>query len=95
MSKKTIVDALLDAAEVRVREAGVLADALLDALKHEIKVKGSLRLPGIGTLSVVRRARREGSNPKTGKPYVTPERKAVRFKASPALTSELNGAREK
>lgn len=91
MSKKTFVKALVGMAEdLSAEDAGLLAEGLLHAVKAEMASKGYVRLPGIGTMRVVTRARREGSNPRTGQPYVTPERLAVRFKASPSFIAELN-----
>lgn len=89
MSKKNIVNALLANTNLRVRDADELAGILIDKMREDI-VGGGLKLPGIGSFVVVKRAKRQGTNPRTKSPYTTPERKAVRFKPSAALTKMLN-----
>lgn len=89
MTKKTLVSALLDHTTMRLREANQLAGMLIDAMSNDI-AKGGLKLPGIGSFSLVERPARSGINPKTRKPYVSPARKAVRFKPSARLVLKVN-----
>ncbi len=59
----------------------VLADTL---------IKGNrLRLPGVGTLSVVKREARSGRNPQTGKPIQIPARRVVKFTISKTLKANM------
>ena len=74
---------------MRARDADHMAGLLIDAMSSDI-AKGGLKLPGIGSFVLVDRPQRRGINPKTQKPYVSPERKAVRFKPSARLVQKIN-----
>ena len=93
MSKQTLIKAILEHTNMRTRDAGELANILLDQMKGEL-VAGELKLPGIGSFHLVKRAQRMGRNPKTGQPYVAPARVVVKFKASPGLIKQINGVQD-
>lgn len=90
MSKKTLSDALVSHTTMRVRDADLMASRLLEALSDDI-AKGGLKLPGIGSFVVKQRRARSGINPKTQRPYQSPERKVVQFKPSSRLVEKVNG----
>ena len=79
------------AAETEMTKADV--KRTLDAQKsviHKALSKGKLEdravsLPGIGKLTVAKRAAREGRNPQTGEPIKIPARKAPKFSPSKEL----------
>ena len=51
---------------------------------------GEVALPGIGKLSVVQKAERQGRNPRTGMTATIPAKKAVKFKAASVLKDAIN-----
>lgn len=63
-------------------------EALGDVLDHIVKItkkEGRFSLPGFGTFSVVKRAARNGVNPKTGAALKIKASKSLRFKAAAGL----------
>lgn len=71
-----------------------LAGAVLEGLAKNI-AKGSFSLPGVGSLTVVKRAARQGFNPRTREKIKIGAKKVVRFKVSSMLDSALNKAGKK
>jgi DNA-binding protein HU-beta len=61
------------------------ADAVVDAIVHEMKKTGGFTLPGFGTFTVKKTKARKGINPRTGEAIKVKAGKTVRFKASPTL----------
>lgn len=51
--------------------------------------KDGVRLPKVGSFSVVQRAARTGRNPRTGKAIKIPARKAVKFSPSQSLSDSV------
>lgn len=90
MSKKIIAQSICAHTNISVRDAETLAAVVLDTVRDRILKDGSIRLPGIGMLSMVHRPERRGRNPRTHEEFVTPARKAIRFKASTLLIDRIN-----
>ena len=59
--------------------------AFQDGVTKALKKGEKITLTGFGTFSVVKRGKRKGRNPQSGKEIVIPARKVVRFKAGKAL----------
>ena len=64
-------------------DARKAVDAVVDAIKEELKKDGKVALVGFGTMLVTKRDARQGRNPRTGKDIKIPAKKVVKFK--PAL----------
>lgn len=60
-------------------------DALADVTKGELSKGGEITLPGVGKLSVKKRAARTGRNPSTGATLDIPEKNVPHFSALKAL----------
>lgn len=60
-------------------------EAVLEGIKAGIKKDSSVQLIGFGTFSIVKRAARDGVNPKTGEKIKIKASKNVKFKAGAAL----------
>jgi integration host factor subunit alpha len=71
------------------------AKKMLDAFFEEVKealVRGEpVKLPLFGNFNVQSRRERVGRNPRTGVVVPIASRKALTFKASPALLARING----
>jgi len=63
---------------------------LVYVMAAELKNTGKFTLQGIGTLSVVETAAREGRNPATGETMRIPAKKRVKFSACKALKEAVN-----
>ena len=64
---------------------------VLEAIADELAEAGSVRLPGLGTLSVKERAASEGRNPRTGEKIQIAASRSVGFKIGKSLRERLNG----
>lgn len=89
MTKKELVAAVAEKAGVAAGVAAKVYDATVAVLVKEI-VKGGVRVDGLGTFKVAKRAARVAKNPRTGAMVKVPAKKAVGFKAAAALKEKLN-----
>ena len=71
------------------KEAAAAVDAVLNAVKGELKKGKAVTLVGFGTFKVSRRKARTGRNPRTGKTINIPAKKVPVFKAGSALKSAV------
>jgi DNA-binding protein HU-beta len=67
----------------------VLETYLAQTIKT-LKKAGRFALAGLGTFEVVKRAKRNARNPRTGEPVVIKAHKAVKFKAAKVLKDAVN-----
>ena len=92
MKKSDIVSAVSEVVDAKVAKKDI--DAIYDAILSEFKrilLNGEdVALNGIGILKVRERAAREARNPKTGEKMQVPAQKAVAFKQSSVIKTELN-----
>jgi len=92
MTKAEFVSAMKDALpDVFTSKAGAekAYDVFCDILAKSVSNGEGVRLPGIGSFSVVQRAARTGRNPQTGKTITIPARKAVKFSVAKGLSDGL------
>jgi len=80
-------------------QAAAAVDAILDAVRGELAVGGTVSLKNFGTFTVVARAGRTGKNPRTGEPLAIAPSKSVKFspgkemkEAATASAQEWGGA---
>ncbi|OQB75854.1 MAG: DNA-binding protein HU [Deltaproteobacteria bacterium ADurb.Bin135] len=64
-------------------------NAIFDSIMGTLKKGDKVTLVGFGTFDVVKRAAREGINPRTGATIKIKARKAPRFKAGKALKDSV------
>jgi DNA-binding protein HU-beta len=89
MSKAPIAAAIRERTGCTIVEAHAAASAVFGMIGEILATEGILQLGGFGTFRVVARNKREGRNPRTGKPMFVAESKTVRFKPSPRLRGKL------
>ena len=92
MTKAEFVTALKDTLpEVFASKAGAekAYDAFCAILEKAVKKGEGVRLPGIGSFTVVQRAARTGRNPQTGKEIKIKAKKVPRFTAGKALKDTI------
>lgn len=66
-------------------------DSLMGLMKEELLKGGTVRLPGIGTFTVVPTKARIGRNPKTGDSIKIPAGQKIKFTAGKDIKGKLKG----
>lgn len=90
MSKKDLIDAVAQNADLTKEKAGVAVDAMLAHIKSAMKNGDEVRLPDFGTFKVAKRKAREGRNPATGATIKIPASVVPKFTPSKGLKDSLN-----
>ncbi len=85
MNKAELVAAVAAKAKVTKVNAAEVIDAALEAAIAALKKGENVQLIGFGTLSVVKKAARQGINPATKAKITIPAKKVVKFKAGAKL----------
>jgi len=85
MSKKQLITNLHQATGLTIADATSVVDGLSGHIVGTLEADGKVTIPGIGSLTVVDRAARIGTNPATGESINIPAKRAIKFKASKAL----------
>ena len=80
MNKVEVINAVAEKADMTKVDARKAVDAVVDAIKEELKKDGKVALVGFGTMLVTKRDARQGRNPRTGKDIKIPAKKVVKFK---------------
>lgn len=89
MTKAELVEVMVKASGGTKAAAERQLNALLGAIRDTLKRGRRVTLAGFGSFSVVRRAARNGRNPRTGKLITIPAARVPRFKPSKTLKSVL------
>lgn len=89
MNKSDLVAAIKPAGASAAMTESVL-DALGKVTRHVLATGGEITLPGIGKLSVSKRAARTGRNPRTGEELQIAAKNAPKFTAAKALKDAVN-----
>jgi DNA-binding protein HU-beta len=96
MSKKEIIDAIADKAEITKEKASVAFEALTDYIESSLKAGDEVNFSPLGKFKVAHRAAREGRNPMSGEKIKIPASNVPKFTASKQLKDGLNsGAKKK
>ena len=90
MSKKELIDAVAEAAELTKDKAGVAVDAVIAHIERTMKKGEEVRLPGFGTFKVAKRAARKARNPQTGAEIEIKASIVPKFQAAKGLKDALN-----
>jgi len=95
MSKKEIIDAMADAAEITKEKAGTALDALTSYIESTLKKGDEVNFTPLGKFKVTRRAAREGRNPMSGEKIKIPASNVPKFTPSKQLKDGLNTKKKK
>ncbi|GIU66404.1 HU family DNA-binding protein [Candidatus Phycosocius spiralis] len=90
MSKKDLIDAVANAAEITKDKANTAIDALTAAIVKTLKSGEEVTLAPLGKFKVTYREARQGRNPSTGATVQIKAAKVAKFQASKALKDALN-----
>ncbi len=86
MTKDGLVEAIIKEAGLESKaQAHRIVDAVLDTIMKTMKRGEDVAITGFGTFRVVKRAAREGRNPKTGEKIHIPASIKPKFRAGKAL----------
>jgi len=88
--KADITNAVVVAADLNRKQAAAAVQAVLDSITTHLQNGDSVRLPGLGSFSVIHRRARPGRNPRTGEALTIAASNGVRFKVSRTLKDALN-----
>jgi len=89
MTKKELVNAIADKADLSMKDANTALNSFVEAFGDAMKKGERIQLPGMGTFKVDTRSARVVRNPQTGAKLNVPEKKVVKFKAAPGLSEKL------
>lgn len=90
MTKAELVENIAHETGMSKAMAGKCLDAIGSITATKLAAGGEISLPGIGKLSAVQKAERQGRNPRTGVTATIPAKKAVKFKAASVLKDAIN-----
>ena len=86
-----LTNTLAAANDITKKAAKEQIEAVIALITTEVVAGNTVRINGLGTFSVVDRDARVGRNPQTGAELQIPASKAVKFKATTALKTAVNG----
>jgi DNA-binding protein HU-beta len=90
MTKNELISAVADSAKLTKTSAASAVDATFDIITGALKRGDDVKLIGFGSFTVVKRAAREGRNPRTGEPVQIKASKAPKFSAGKGLKEAVN-----
>jgi DNA-binding protein HU-beta len=90
MSKKDLIDAVSESAELPKDKAGQAVEAMIKHIEKTMKDGQEVRIPGFGTFKVANRAARKARNPQTGMEMMLKASRVPKFQASKTLKDMLN-----
>lgn len=90
MSKKDLIDAVAENADLTKEKAGVAVDAMLSYIEQTLKKGGEVSIPPLGKFKVTRRKEREGRNPLTKALIKIPASNVPKFTPSKTLKESMN-----
>jgi nucleoid DNA-binding protein len=85
MIKIDIVKRVAEALKIKDREALMVVDTIVEAIKDTIKEHGRIEIRNFGVFQVKQRKPRTGRNPRNKKEYPIVSRKVVTFKLGKEL----------
>lgn len=85
MNKPELIRAVSEKADISQAKAGLVIDAITDAVTQALAAGDAVSLVGFGTFEVKSRAERPGRNPKTGEAMTIPAVRVPAFRAGKAL----------
>ena len=90
MNKAEMIEQIAQAAEISKSAAERVIDAMVVAIKSNLKKGSMVTLVGFGTFYVGKRAARIGRNPRTGAEIKIKAAKVPKFRAGKALKDAVN-----
>jgi DNA-binding protein HU-beta len=85
MNKSQLIDALASDSGLSKADAGRALESFVDTVSKTLKKGDEVNITGFGKFSVVKRAARQGVNPRTGERVKIKASKAPKFSAGASL----------
>jgi DNA-binding protein HU-beta len=90
MNKTELVDAIAKEANIAKSDAAKTLDALINTVHKSLKKGEDVAITGFGKFHVVKRAARQGVNPRTGEKVKIKASKAPKFTPGAGLKNAVN-----
>jgi DNA-binding protein HU-beta len=90
MTKNELIATVAGKAEMTKTAAASAVEATFDTITATLKKGGEVKIMGFGNFKVVKRAAREGRDPRTGEPVKIKAAKRPRFAAGKGLKQAVN-----
>jgi nucleoid DNA-binding protein len=91
MTKQEIAQTIAQATGLTTLQTKVVVQKTMDAILESLLTDRRIELRGFGVFEVVKRAARNGRNPRTGEPVFVPEKLVVTFKSSDEVNERVQG----
>jgi DNA-binding protein HU-beta len=85
MNKSQLIDAVASDSGLSKADAGRALESIVDTVSKTLKKGDDVNITGFGKFSVVKRAARQGVNPRTGERVKIKASKAPKFSAGASL----------
>ena len=89
MNKAELIQASAVKAEVSLRDANAVVQAVLDIIEESLVNGEEVKLSGFGIFEKKERAGRVGTNPSTGEKINIPASRSISFKPSKSLKERI------
>ena len=90
MNKSQLIDAIAADSGLTKADSARATDSLLDTVTKTLKKGDEVSISGFGKFSVVKRAARQGVNPRTGERVKIKASKAPKFSAGASLKQAVS-----
>ena len=90
MSKKELIDAMAERADIPKDKAAAALDAALAYIESTLASGGEVSIPPLGKFKTSERKARDGRNPATGETIKIKASRAPKFQPAKALKDALN-----
>ena len=85
VSKTDLVDQIAGKLKLPKTTTSGVVNTMIEVISKEVAKGNKVQLTGFGTFSSIKRAKRTGRNPQTGKPMTIPAKKTPKFSAGKTL----------
>ena len=90
LTKNELIITVADKANLSKTVAASAVEATFDAITATLRKGGDVKISGFGNFKVVKRAEREGRDPRTGEPVQIKAAKRPKFSAGKILKDAVN-----
>ena len=94
MNKSQLIDAVASDSGLSKADSARAIDSLVNTVTKTLKKGDEVAITGFGKFSVVKRAARQGVNPRTGERVKIKASKAPKFSAGASLKQAVSGAKK-
>ena len=94
MNKSQLIDAVASDSGLSKADSARAIDSIVNTVTKTLKKGDEVAITGFGKFSVVKRAARQGVNPRTGERVKIKASKAPKFSAGASLKQAVSGAKK-